>query len=251
MLKQAICLLLGGSVLFSALPAHSEIYRYVDKNGLIHFSDKPLNEAELRPKPLPKRARKAARKPAQSTQIRIYKYTDPKGVVHMTDTPPDSRYKLIYVGKNLSFSSRDSLSPARHPPRSLRKRAALYQDMINAAARRTELEPALLHAVITAESAYNPDATSPKGAAGLMQLMPATAKNYGVSDRYDPEENILGGSSYLKDLMGRFNNNLELVLAAYNAGENAVIRYGNQIPPYRETKYYVKKVLALYEGYRS
>jgi len=104
----------------------------------------------------------------------------------------------------------------------------------------------LVHAVIQTESAYNSSAQSPKGAVGLMQLMPDTARRFGVIDRNDPDQNVDGGTRYLKYLITLFNPNIDLAVAAYNAGENAVIRYNNSIPPYPETQNYVKQVLALY-----
>ena len=112
-----------------------------------------------------------------------------------------------------------------------------------------QLEPALLHAVISAESAYNPQARSPKGARGLMQLMPDTARRFGVSDPYEPTDNLHGGARYLRWLLDLFTD-LRLALAAYNAGEGAVQRYGNAIPPYPETRTYVRRVLDFYQQYR-
>ena len=108
------------------------------------------------------------------------------------------------------------------------------------------LPEALLHAVITIESAYDPNAISRAGAVGLMQLMPATAKRYGVTNRRNPSANLSGGTRYLKDLLLRFDSNLELALAGYNAGENAVEKFGNKVPPFEETQNYVRKVLTLY-----
>jgi soluble lytic murein transglycosylase-like protein len=104
----------------------------------------------------------------------------------------------------------------------------------------------LLHAVITVESGYNQTAVSPKGATGLMQLMPATARRYGKFNLLDANENIRAGASYLRDLLAMFDNNIELALAAYNAGENAVIRHGRRLPPYAETQRYVPLVVAHY-----
>ena len=103
--------------------------------------------------------------------------------------------------------------------------------------------------MVTAESAYDPVAVSSAGAVGLMQLMPGTAERYGVRNRRDPRQNVLGGVRYLRDLLVQFDD-LTLALAAYNAGENAVIRYGNRIPPYPETQNYVRKVLTFYRDYR-
>jgi len=107
------------------------------------------------------------------------------------------------------------------------------------------LDPALVHAVIKAESAYRPEAVSPKGAVGLMQVMPATGRRFGVSDLEQPESNLKAGTTYLRHLLDRFDNVL-LALAAYNAGEGAVRRFGNAIPPYPETRGYVQEVLRSY-----
>jgi soluble lytic murein transglycosylase-like protein len=123
--------------------------------------------------------------------------------------------------------------------------------LVLAAATKHNLPASLIHAVIQVESSYNPVAVSPKGATGLMQLMEGTAKRYGVSDRTDPEQNINAGSHYLSDLLRLFNQDKRLALAAYNAGENAVKRYNNQIPPFRETQQYVEKVLAIYQAPNS
>ena len=123
-----------------------------------------------------------------------------------------------------------------------------YDDHVQAAAREHGVDAALIHAVISAESGYNQFARSPKGARGLMQLIPATAARYGATNLLDPRQNIDAGTRYLKDLMGMFGNDLRLALAAYNAGEGAVMRYGN-IPPYQETRQYVPKVLAYYKRY--
>jgi soluble lytic murein transglycosylase-like protein len=126
-----------------------------------------------------------------------------------------------------------------------------YSPIIDNAARAYGVEKALVHAVISAESGYNPYAMSRTGALGLMQLMPETAKRYGVKNILDPIENINGGVRYLKDLLVLFNGSIELAVAAYNAGENAVIRFGNKIPPYAETAQYVPKVLAFYRRFQT
>jgi soluble lytic murein transglycosylase-like protein len=131
------------------------------------------------------------------------------------------------------------------------KNAQAWRDAIQRAATATGLDAGLIHAVVRAESGYNPKAVSPKGAGGLMQLMPGTAKRYGVQDRFDPEQNLLGGARYLKDLLILFNNDLKLAIAAYNAGEGAVMRYGNKIPPFAETQNYVPKVLAYWISHRT
>jgi soluble lytic murein transglycosylase-like protein len=110
-----------------------------------------------------------------------------------------------------------------------------------------DLDPKLVRAVIQVESGYNASAVSNKGAVGLMQLMPQTARELGISDPYDPDENIHGGTAYLRQLLTQFEDRIELAVAAYNAGPNAVVKYGG-VPPYDETVDYVQRVIALYEG---
>lgn len=127
-----------------------------------------------------------------------------------------------------------------------------FSELIEAAARNAALDPALVHAVIAVESGYDPEARSPKGAIGLMQVLPETASRYGVTDpASSPEANLRAGTRYLRYLMQLFDDRLELVLAAYNAGEHAVLRHGNRIPPYRETQRYVPAVMARYLEWRE
>jgi soluble lytic murein transglycosylase-like protein len=174
----------------------------------------------------------------------IYKYVDKHGRIHLTDRPAHSGYKRIvktwkgWVESSISY-------------RNMEKNRKRFSPAIQRTAVIHRLPPALLHAVITAESAYDPDAQSHAGAVGLMQLMPGTAQRYGVRNRRDPNANMIGGTRYLKDLLGMFDNNLILALAAYNAGENAVINHGNQIPPYPETQVYVRRVLKYYNDYKK
>lgn len=143
----------------------------------------------------------------------------------------------------------DRLSPAALKAQAISARLAdkPYARLIHSAALDAALDPALVHALIFVESGYDPAARSPKGAIGLMQVMPYTGLRYGVKDlEKSPKDNLRAGTLYLKDLMQQFNNRLELVLAAYNAGENTVLRYGERIPPYPETQRYVPAVLAKY-----
>jgi soluble lytic murein transglycosylase-like protein len=125
---------------------------------------------------------------------------------------------------------------------------APYSSIVQSASRIHGVEERLVHAVIWAESSYDAKAVSPSGAEGLMQLMPATAKHYGVRDSFDPAQNINGGVKHLRELLDRFEGDTELAVAAYNAGAYAVIRAGNRIPPYPETAKYVPKVIAYYHG---
>ena len=125
-----------------------------------------------------------------------------------------------------------------------------YTLHIRSASLATNVPAALIRAVISAESSFNPYALSATGAVGLMQLMPDTAARYGVTNRMDPSQNILGGARYLSDLMRLFHNNMHLTIAAYNAGEGSVLKYGRKIPPFPETVAYVPKVLGYYKKYR-
>ncbi|MEK6591618.1 MAG: transglycosylase SLT domain-containing protein [Pseudomonadota bacterium] len=185
----------------------------------------------------------------------IYGYVDEHGVAHLSDTQLDSRYYLFKkeppepppeTGMNGDPPSAELLNLLVNPTFSRQ-----YSPMVSAMAREHKLDAALLHAVITVESGYNPKARSPKGAIGLMQLMPDTAKRYDVGNIWDPSENVRGGARYLRYLLQLFNDNLSLTLAAYNAGEAAVIQYGNKIPPYAETRSYVPKVLLHYDRFRK
>jgi len=179
----------------------------------------------------------------------IYRYVDADGAVHFTNVPQDSRFKVYLKEKRKPDPVTDTLSgEIRYYDE---KERARYAKPIQDAARATRLEPALIHAVISAESGYNPFARSRKGAAGLMQLMPETARRYGVKNRLDPAQNISGGARYLRDLIRMFNNDLQLAVAAYNAGENAVVRAGNRIPPFQETMAYVPRVMTYYKKYRT
>jgi len=122
------------------------------------------------------------------------------------------------------------------------ERARSYDDLITEHSRSNGIRPALVRAVMQVESGFNPYARSPKGAMGLMQLMPATAKQYGVKNAFNPAENVRAGVAYLRGLLDRYENNEELALAAYNAGPGAVDRHGQSVPPYRETQSYVSQI---------
>ena len=174
---------------------------------------------------------------------KIYKYVDSKGRV----TYSDRSFHDGYV--ELKKTWKGWVDPGT--TNNYRENKQKYRTLIAETSKKHEVPNWLVHAVIHAESFYNPHAVSSAGAVGLMQLMPGTAQRYGVTNRQDPRQNISGGVRYLKDLLEMFNGNVELAVAAYNAGENAVKKHGNRIPPYQETKHYVRKVSELSQRYRS
>lgn len=184
---------------------------------------------------------------APSAKADIYTYTDASGMVHFSNVPDNKNFKIVVAAQRDENRS----EPPRGQVQVSQAEKNRFTPLVEEAARTYQVDVALLHAVISAESGYNPAAVSNKGAVGLMQLMPETARRYGVANSLDPEQNIRGGTKYLSYLLQMFNNNLELAVAAYNAGENAVIRYGYSIPPYRETLAYVPKVLKLQKKYSS
>jgi soluble lytic murein transglycosylase len=165
----------------------------------------------------------------------VYSYVEPDGTIAFTNVPTDPRYRKLWT------------EPA---PKRLKLQARDFERTISQHALRYRLEPALLQAVIKAESNFDPAAVSKAGAIGLMQLMPHTAARLDVRNPYDPEDNIGGGARYLRELLDRFRGNLPLALAAYNAGEQMVERYQG-LPPIDETRRYVSKVLGFYQGFRS
>ena len=173
----------------------------------------------------------------------VYSFTDANDVTHFSNVPADSRYALLIAAPDAAAAA-----PSRgHASVDWLARSAQYDGVIRGAAHDATIQAQLVRAVIVVESGFNPRAVSKKGAIGLMQLQPATAKRYGVKNIYDPGENIRAGAHYLSDLLVRFDSNLELALAAYNAGEEAVERYGRRVPPFRETLAYVPSVMKVYQ----
>ena len=148
------------------------------------------------------------------------------------------------------LADKPSQSNGSYSYSTLEPRKSKFDNLILTKAKTIGLEAALLKAIVHVESSFNPEALSPKGAKGLMQLMPATARRYGVVSRSDPVASLEGGGRYMRDLLVLFDSDLRLALAAYNAGENAVIKY-NGIPPYRETQNYVEKVMRLRDKYKK
>ena len=206
---------------------------------------------------------------APAARADVYSFVDDDGTVRFSNQPDDPRYKL-YLREPSEYKLRDTKEFRNlRNPGDYRLRAPWgkidpdlfenpllqgkpFQEHVIVAAKDTRLDPALIHAVITAESNYNANAVSHKGAAGLMQLMPDTARRYGVKGKEIklPEKNIMAGAQYLADLIRMFDGDLQLALAGYNAGENVVVRYGRKVPPYAETQAYVPRVLRVYDQLR-
>jgi soluble lytic murein transglycosylase-like protein len=186
----------------------------------------------------------------------IWGFVDERGAAHIASYQVDERY---YLFKKEAPPASETLPehpdlaglPAVSDGRINLEQRRQLAPLVGAVAKEHGLDAALLHAVITVESGYNARALSPKGAVGLMQLMPDTAERYAVRNIWDPRDNLRGGARYLRDLIALFKDDLPLALAAYNAGEAAVIQAGNKVPPYPETRSYVPRVLAHYARYRT
>lgn len=208
---------------------------------------------------------------APAARADVYGYVDAQGMPHFSTIKLDQRYQLFLRGGDKPFDSSDLMTPGKltkhpaSPPSRLLQTLSQhpnlkkYEPLLQQAAREFDVEPALLKAVMAAESGFNPGAVSPKGAVGLMQVLPATAARYGLQpDKKktiaqkltDPKTNIRLGAHYLRDLGRLFPTRQDLVLASYNAGEGAVQKYDNKIPPYPETRNYVKVVSEFYEHYK-
>lgn len=172
-----------------------------------------------------------------------YQFRAPDGTIVFSDKPLPLPFKLVKTHDLDWGDIKRKIPKPRINVKAAPENKKRFDLLIAETAEKHRLLPELLHAVIEAESAYDPDAVSHAGAVGLMQLMPMTAKRFGVTDRKDPEQSVEAGATYLRLLLDRFDNDLKLAIASYNAGENAVEKYGRNIPPYRETRHYVIKVL--------
>jgi soluble lytic murein transglycosylase-like protein len=176
-----------------------------------------------------------------SAHADIFRYVDGDGVVHFSNVPAGGKYTLYL---------REGPIPQRQSRSGGYDADGWMADYVNRYCRANNLSPALVHAIIKAESDGRRKAVSPKGARGVMQLMPFTSKRLHVSDPFDPIENIEGGIKYIKELLATFDGDVANAVAAYNAGPAAVKKYGG-IPPYQETRTYVRRVLDLYRRYSA
>lgn len=179
-------------------------------------------------------------------KAKIFAFVDSDGKLIISDRQEDSRFKS-FDPANLKVFNKSLPGSGNKQGAGHSEKAQRYNSIINDIAQEVGVNAHLLHAVIQVESAYNPQALSSKGAQGLMQLIPATAARFGIAEVYDPESNIRGGARYLRVLLDRFSDDLQLTLAAYNAGEGAVQKYKNTIPPYPDTQAYVVRVLEIFE----
>lgn len=179
----------------------------------------------------------------------LYSYVDRDGVVHFSNAPTDRRYRKVARSNDVAGVYRSGGSGTRRASPGEAK--ARYAEHVKAAAAKYALPEALLFAVMAVESNYNPRAVSEKGATGLMQLMPGTARDMFVGDVYDPVQNIDGGARYLRHLANQYNGDMVKTLAAYNAGPEAVRRAGGEVPNIPETREYVRKVVDLYHAHKA
>jgi len=171
-----------------------------------------------------------------SASAQIYSWRDAGGHLVLANAPRTGEGQIV---PSYPVSKSETI---RTTSRVASDRVRMYDGLIIENARKHDVRPDLVRAVVQVESAYNPYARSSKGAAGLMQLMPATAQQFGVKNAFSPEENLRAGVAYLRQLLDRYENNEELALAAYNAGPNAVDKYGEKVPPYAETQNYVARI---------
>jgi soluble lytic murein transglycosylase-like protein len=179
-----------------------------------------------------------------SVMADIYRYEDEEGIVHFTDAPTDKRFKIFMrdLRKDKELRTKLKYASSVNPTE--------FEQLIKNCSEKYGVNPSLVKAVIHAESGYNPNAVSSKGASGLMQLMPSTAKSLKVVDRFNPKDNVEGGVKYLRFLLDTFRGDVSLAVAAYNAGLSKVAKYGG-IPPYNETRVYVSRVLSYMKSYQE
>jgi soluble lytic murein transglycosylase len=207
-LYRFICVLFALSI-SSPAAVQCDIYKYVDKNGVMHFTNVPT---------------------ASSAKFRVFLRESP------VPTASSAKFR-IYLRESSPYLRK----PETHD---------FFQTLIHTAAQEIGIAAPLIKAIIKAESNFNPQAVSKKGALGLMQIMPSNFKSLNIRDPFDPKQNIMGGAQYFKQMMNRFDGKLHLALAAYNAGPETVERY-QRIPPIRETENYVRRVLKYYNQYKK
>jgi soluble lytic murein transglycosylase-like protein len=234
--------------------ARGAVYKWVDKQGVTHYTNVANDKAQSTGSTggnasMSVVAETATAAPAVARDLRshstIYKFRDGAGITHYTDAKPLHRN---YTTLNVYCPACDPRSKINWG--STRLNLAAFADSIDAASKEYGVDAALVRAIIHAESAFDPGAVSRKGAQGLMQLMPATAAQYGVSNAFIADQNIRAGTRHLASLLKSYNGDVRLTAAAYNAGEGAVGKYGG-VPPYEETRVYVERVGVLHKRYQA
>ncbi len=236
-MTNGVALLLAVLLLWAGPVWAKGIYSFVDEHGVLHLTDRP-NDPRYRPVSQVNRHIAKATRSGESGPVLYWKRDTQQGQTRESQAVTVNRWAPLRLQEGTTDRS------------VLQWQQSRFDGMVRAAAQRTGLQQALLHSIIRAESNFDPSAVSARGAVGLMQLMPATARLYGVTDMTDPETNIHGGARFLADLLKQFNNNLELSLAAYNAGPTTVARYGGAVPPYPETRQYIDRVMRYYREYQ-
>ncbi len=182
---------------------------------------------------------------SQAKPLKVYKHIDKNGIIHYSSKKPATKNYRIMNIKCPECAWKSKVNWHNTP-----LVTGKFEKEIQTAAAKWDVDPSLIKAIIHAESSFIADNESSAGAQGLMQLMPATQKTYSVTDPFDPLQNIQAGTAYLKHLLNTYDNNVRLSLAAYNAGETAVKKYGNDVPPYKETQNYIKRVNILQKRYK-
>ena len=225
-------------ILFFPLPSLAEgIQRIEHSDGVIEYTNIPSGDKNTY----------HVEGSSDSTSY-IYKYNKSDNVIVYTNQKPEGRSDVETLTFKMSCFACDPNSTIDW--KTVKLHHVDYSDVIKQASQKHQVDSALIRAVIHAESAFNSKASSPAGAQGLMQLMPATAEELGVMDSFNPKQNINGGAKYLAQMLARFDNNISFATAAYNAGPSAVEKYKG-IPPYKETEVYVKRVKLLQQRYQN
>ncbi len=231
-------------MLFFSQLTYADVFKFVDANGRVFYTDQKQSSSYKRIHVLSPYRQKL--RESYYSKLRGAYYNNSNTAFSLHSPYKSAALHSPYRFNNRGLSGYPTIYGGFGGYGSSSPNKSKYSNIVADAAYRNHVDERLVHAVIQTESAYNPSAVSRAGAVGLMQLMPDTARRYGVMNRNDPAQNVNGGTRYLKDLLAMFNYNMGLAVAAYNAGEGAVMKYNYSIPPYPETQNYVRQVMARY-----